>query len=434
MMVQAQVIRGHGDTGAPRRPLVAGVFGNFVEWYDFAIYGYLAVALSKNFFPGEGVGPILSTLAVFAVAFVFRPLGGLVLGSLGDKVGRRSILALVVVGSSVATTAIGLLPTFTQAGWIAPALLIVLRAAQGFAAGGEYAGASSFIFEYAPADRRGLVGGALALSTYAAFLVGSVVAFGIGGALSDQAMLSWGWRIPFLVAAPLGLVGLYLRLKVDETPEFREVLKESAVERAPLRQALASQRRKIILLLGFLATNAVGPYLLITYVPTYLKTDMGFSDGQSLAALSGALVLICALLPAFGALSDRIGRKPVMLTSTILYVVAPLPAFLLLGIPSSVAAFGGMALLVIGQAASISVTAVVLSEMFPTNVRYSSGSFSYNIASMIFGGTSPLIAAALVAATGTPLAPAVYVMVVAAVSTVFVLFLPETHSAKRQDR
>lgn len=427
----AQLSEVDGMARSRRRPLIAGVIGNFVEWYDFAIYGYLTVALSKNFFPGEGIGPILSTFAVFAVAFLFRPIGGLVLGSLGDKIGRRSALAGVVLTISIATTLVGVLPTYAQIGWLAPVLLLALRCVQGFAAGGEYGGASSFLYEYAPRHRRGLFGGLLGFSTYLSFLAGSVFAFGLGSALSEQAMTSWGWRIPFLAAAPIGLVGLYLRMRIDDTPEFREVRRAGAVEHAPLRRSIASQWRKIVLLLGFLISNAVGPYLLITYVPTYLKTSVGLTDRQSLVAQCGALALICVLLPLCGALSDRVGRKPLMLTSTLLYLITPLPAFLLFRIPSVATAFTGMALIVLAQAASVAITAVVISEMFPTKVRYSSASVSYNVAYMLFGGTAPLVATWLVAVTGTALAPAFYVMAIAVVSTVFVFLLPETLRTKR---
>lgn len=421
-----------GTRPSARRPLAAGIIGNFVEWYDFGIYGYLAVAISRNFFPGHGVGPLLATFAVFGVAFVFRPLGGLVLGSLGDKVGRRSVLAGVVLTISVATALVGILPTYDQIGWLAPVLLVVLRSIQGFAAGGEYGGASSFVFEYAPVERRGLLGGILGMSTYMAFLAGSVFAFAVGAILSEEAMMSWGWRLPFLAAVPIGLVGLYLRMRVEETPEFRAARQDKAVEDAPLRASLRGQRRRIVVLFGFLISNAVGPYLLITYIPNYLQSAGLLTSERALLATSLALVLVCVLLPASGWLSDRVGRKPLMAASTILSIVTPLPAFYLFQTPTITSALAGMALIAVGQAASVAITAVVISEMFPTKVRYSSASLTYNLAYMLFGGTVPLIATWLVSSTGSPFAPAVYVMAIGAVSTVFVVFLPETAPPRRR--
>lgn len=423
------------DQGISRfRPLAAGVIGNFVEWYDFGIYGYLSIALSKNFFPGHGMGPLLATFGVFGVAFVFRPLGGLIFGSLGDKLGRRSILAGIVLMISISTALIGVLPTYAQIGWLAPVLLIVLRSVQGFAAGGEYGGASSFVFEYAPLHRRGIFGGVLALSTYLSYLTGSLFVFGLGATLSEQAMTSWGWRLPFLAAAPLGLVGLYLRMRVEETPEFREVRSEAEVEKAPLRASFSGQRRRIVVLFGFLISNAVGPYLLTTYIPTFLKGSGGLNSAQVFIALSAVLVMMCLLLPVGGWLSDRVGRKPIMAASTILFVLTPLPAFLLFQTPSVAAAFGGMALIAIGQVASTGIAAVVISELFPTTVRYSSASITYNLAYMLFGGTAPLIATWLVTLTGSSLAPALYLMTIAAISTVFVGLLPETSPTSRRYR
>lgn len=425
------------DPKGYRRPMAAGVIGNFVEWYDFGIYGYLAFALAANFFPGKGTGPLLSTFAVFGIAFLFRPLGGLIIGPIGDRVGRKATLAVIVLTISVATALIGILPTYDQIGWWAPIALVVLRSVQGLAAGGEYGGASSFVFEYAPKEHRGFLGGFLGVSTYFAFLVGSLFAFGLRTGLSEEAMLEWGWRIPFLAALPIGIVGLYLRSRVEESPEFRAVQRQGAVRTNPLRASLSEQRGLIFLLTGFLASNAVGPYLLITYIPTFLGRKEGLKPVQVLIATATTLFVICLLLPVAGHLSDRLGRKPIMLASTILYVLTPLPAFLLFGTSDTLLTLVGMLLIGVAQVASIAVTAVVIAEIFPTALRYSSASISYNVAYAIFGGTAPLVATWLVAASGSNLAPAYYVMVIAGLSTLFVLKLPETaprHLATKKDK
>jgi MHS family proline/betaine transporter-like MFS transporter len=414
------------DGTSLKKPLMAGLIGNFIEWYDFGIYGYLAVYLAANFFTGEGLVPLLATFATFAVAFLFRPLGGLFFGSLGDRYGRKLALTLVVLGISVATLGIGLLPTQAQIGALAPVLLLVCRSIQGFCAGGEYAGASSFLFEYAPKHRRGLFGGFLGMSTYAAFLAGAAFSYALSSNLSAEDMHSWGWRIPFLLGAPLGLVGLYIRLRIEETPAFTKVEEAHEKVERPLRTALRENWVRIVILTGFLFSNAVGPYLLITYIPSYLTKSIGLTPAHSLETQSWALVIMLILLPIFGRLSDTIGRKPIMLTSALLYIATPLPAFLLFGTGGTTEAFFGQVLIVVAQAASIAITAVVLCEMFPTKVRYTCAAVSYNTAYMLFGGTAPLVATYLVEVTGDKLSPAYYVMIVAAISAVFVTRLPET--------
>ncbi|QIZ36528.1 MFS transporter [Saccharopolyspora sp. ASAGF58] len=412
---------------APLRTLAAGMIGNFVEWYDFGVYGFLALPLAHNFFPGDGAGPLLATFAVFGVAFFFRPLGGLILGPLGDRIGRRTTLAWVVLTISAATMILGLLPTYHQVGWLAPILLVLLRCAQGFAAGGEYGGATSFIFEFSPRRRRGYYGGLLGLSTYLAFFVGTVIAFGLSAAIGGDAMNDWGWRIPFLLAAPIGLIGLYLRLRVADTPDFARAKNDESLESSPLRTTLRTHGKRILLLFGFLTSNAVGPYLLITYLPAYLRTTVGIvNEGGLLLAQASALLLACILMPLFGRLSDAVGRRPIMLTSTVLYATTSIPAFLLFETRNIAGVALGLALIAVGQAASVAITAVVIAEMFPTTVRYSAASVSYNLAYLVFGGTAPLVATWLVASSGWSIAPAAYMTCIAVAASIFVLTLPET--------
>lgn len=415
------------------RHMVAGGVGNFVEWYDFGIYGFLSFALAKNFFTGDGVGPMLATFAVFGVSFVCRPIGAVVFGHLGDRIGRKGVLSIVVLTIAIATGLVAFLPTYEQVGWLAPFLLVLLRCVQGFAAGGEYGGASSFVFEHAPKHLRGMFGGILGVSTYLAYLAGASLAFGLSAGLSEEAMMAWGWRIPFFIAIPLGIIGLYIRTHVQDTPEFEEIRDETP---PTLQQTVSAQWKNILLLFGFIISNAVGPYLLVTYIPTYLKTSGRLTDGETLIAQAAALILVCILLPVFGWLSDRVGRRAVMVVSTIMYVVVPVPAFTLIQSSEGFAVFIGLALLAIAQAASTSVTAVLICELFPTAMRVGSSSIAYNLAYALFGGTAPFIATWLVAQTGVDIAPAFYVIAVAAASTIFVFLLPETspkHGRRKSD-
>lgn len=417
------------DDGKPiRKQFTAGIIGNIVEWYDFGIYGYLSIYLAANFFKGDGAIPILATFATFAVGFVFRPLGGLFFGSFGDRHGRSKTLAIVVIGISAATLGIGLLPTVAQVGWLAPVLLVGLRSIQGFCAGGEYAGASSFLYEYAPTRRRGLFGGFLGASIYVAFIIGSLLSWTLAANLSEADMNSWGWRIPFLLAGPLGIVGFLIRRQIEDTPEFHKISSGDEIQDRPIRSALSNNRSMIILLTGFLFSNAVGPYLLITYVPAYLTRSAGFSASAVLRYSTIVVILMIVLLPIVGAISDRIGRKPVMLASTVLYVLVPIPAFSLIGAGDPTGVIVGQALLAVAQSASTGIAAVVISEIFPIRVRYTGASISYNTAYVIFGGTAPFVATYLVDVTGNILMPAYYVGIVALISTLFVLKLPETYS------
>lgn len=423
-----------GDDGrSVRKPFAAGVIGNVVEWYDFGIYGYLSIYLAANFFKGDGAIPILAIFATFAVGFVFRPLGGLFFGSFGDRHGRKNALAIVVIGISAATLGIGLLPTVAQIGWLAPVLLVAFRSIQGFCAGGEYAGASSFLYEYAPRRHRGLFGGFLGVSTYVAFLIGSLLSWALAANLSQADMNDWGWRIPFLLAGPLGIVGFLIRYRIEDTPKFHEISSGEEIQDRPVRFALSKNRLMIVLLTGFLFSNAVGPYLLITYVPAYLTRSVGFSASEALRFSTMVVILMIVLLPIVGAISDRVGRKPVMLASTILYVLVPIPAFSLISAGDPTGVIVGQALLAVAQSVSTGIAAVVISEIFPVRVRYTGASISYNTAYVIFGGTAPFVATYLVDITGNVLMPAYYVVVIALISTLFALKLPETHTRNRAD-
>jgi MFS transporter, MHS family, proline/betaine transporter len=410
-----------------RRAVVGASIGNMVEWFDFAVYGYLATYIAANFFPeGNPTANLLSTFAIFAAAFFVRPLGGLFFGPLGDKIGRQRVLATVIILMSVATFAIGLLPGYAAIGIWAPILLVAARLLQGFSAGGEFGGGATFLAEYSEDDRRGLTVSWLEFSTLIGFILGSGVVLVLNTSLGEETMTAWGWRIPFLIAGPLGIVGLYIRLRLEDTPEFRALESTGEVAQSPLREAIVENWRQILQVGGLVIIQNVGFYIVLVYMQTYITEQLEYSSTS--ASLSTVLTLLVAmiLIPPLGALSDRVGRKPLLMASCIGFAVLTYPLFLLLNAGSLVAAILAHIALGILQALFISTSVAALTELFPTRVRYGGFSIGYNISVAIFGGSAPFLATWLISATGNPLSPAFYVIFGAVATLLTILTIPET--------
>ena len=410
-----------------RKVIVAAAIGNFVEWFDFAIYGFLATTIAQQFFPsGNASAALLKTFAVFAVAFAFRPLGGIFFGMLGDRIGRKRTLAMTILLMAGATTLIGVLPTYAVIGVLAPILLTLIRCAQGFSAGGEYAGACAFLMEHAPRDKRAWYGSFLPVSTFSAFAAAAVVAYGLEASLSAQTMADWGWRVPFLIAAPLGLVGLYMRSKLDETPAFKAVAQEHAVAHSPLKETLRNHGAAICCLGAFVSLTALSFYMFTTYFATYLQVVGGLSRATALLVSLIALIFAAAICPLAGLYSDRVGRRATVFTACALLIVAVYPSFLMASSGAFVASVIGVMLLATGAVLCGVVTAALLSETFPTRTRYTASAITYNMAYTLFGGTAPLVATWLITTTGSNLSPAFYLMAVALLALAGGMALPET--------
>ena len=410
-----------------RRVISGASIGNAVEWYDFAIYGFLATSIAANFFPaGNDTAALLKTFAIFAAAFVMRPLGGLVFGPLGDRVGRQRVLAVVILLMSGSTLAMGLLPTYQAIGVGAPTLLLFFRCLQGFSAGGEYGGGACYLAEYASDSRRGLIVTFIAWSGVVGFLLGSVTVTLLQTALGDAAMQSYGWRIPFLIAGPLGLVGLYIRLRLADTPAFEALTETDEVARSPLREAVQTAWRPILQVIGVMIIFNVGYYVVFTYLPTYFSTTLKFSKTTAFVSISVACLVAIVLILPLAALSDRIGRRPLLLAGTTAFAVLGYPLFLLLNSGSVAAAIAGHAALAAIESVYISVAVSASVELFATRVRYSGFSVGYNVCVAAFGGTTPYMVAWLTGSTGNNLAPAFYVIGAAVISFVTVLTLRET--------
>lgn len=416
------------DPSMLKRAAAGSFIGNFVEWFDYAAYGYLATVIASVFFPSQDkTTALMSTFAVFAISFFIRPLGGIMWGHIGDRVGRRDALSLSILIMSASTFVIAFLPGYDSVGIWAPVALLLVRVVQGFSASGEYAGASAFIAEYAPPHKRGFYTSLVPASTAAGLLFGSLLVAGLHAWLSTEQLHDWGWRLPFLLAAPFGLVGRYIRSNLEDTPAFRamEASTTHVHEAAPIRQLLGRYRRAMLVSLGVACLNAVGFYVLLSYMPTYLSTEHGLSESKSFLAATIALVTYIGFIFVVGRVSDSIGRKAMLMLASVLFIGASVPLFGLIGR----ADYATLVLVQVAFGALLAMNdgtlACFLAELFPTRVRYSGFAFSFNLANTLFGGTAPFMCTWLIKQTGNPLAPAWYLVLAATVALLALFFARE---------
>ncbi|SDS84890.1 MFS transporter [Pseudomonas oryzae] len=414
-----------------RRAATASFMGNFVEWFDYAAYGYLAAVIAVVFFPAaDKTTGLLATFAVFAISFIVRPVGGIIWGHIGDRYGRRNALSLSILIMSGSTFCIALLPTYAQVGMLAPLLLLLIRLVQGFSASGEYAGAAAFLAEYAPDRKRGFYTCLVPASTAAGLLFGSLFAAGLYSQLDSEQLHSWGWRLPFLLAAPLGLIGRYIRLHLEDTPKFREM--EKALEKkegshkAPIGELLGVHRKRVLVAIGVTCLNAVAFYLILSYMPTYLSTEMGMSETDSFLASTVSLATYIGFIFLMGMLSDRFGRKTMLIAASLLFLAITVPLFTAL--QGQTFAFILLIQIAFGLMLAMNdgTLPCFLAEVFPTRVRYTGFAFSFNTANALFGGTAPFIATWLISQTGDKMAPAWMLVGAAGVALLAMLCIRET--------
>lgn len=409
---------------ARKKAITAGGIGNFVEWFDFGLYAQFATIIGSQFFPSnDPTASLLASFAAFAVGFLARPIGGIIFGAIGDRTGRRAALSAAVLLMSAATVAIGLTPNYETIGLLAPVLLVAWRILQGASAGGEYAGSSSFVIEYAPPKKRALFGSVNPISVGLGTASGALVGLIVTSSMDATVLESWGWRIPFLVAGPIGLIGLYLRLRIQETPEFQAVKDSAAAAKhPPLVRAFRDAKGPMLILFCWAVMNAVGFYLLSGYMVAYNTETLGLERAEALTAYIISLVVFAASCFISGAIADRIGRRNVALIGALFLGISAIPAFHIMGSGGVVAAATGQSIYAIGAGIVSLVTPMLMVEAFPAEIRYTASAFAYNMAYAVLGGTAPLVATWIIAQTGSPIAPAYYVVIVAALGLVIALF------------
>lgn len=416
-------------SASPARPMqvrvvFASILGNALEWYDFTVYAFLATIISKHFFPNSTpTVALLSTFAVFGVGFVARPVGGMLIGMYGDRKGRKPALLLTIGLMALGTSMIGVLPTYQSIGVWASVLLVVARALQGFSAGGEWGSSASYLVEWAPVHRRGLFGSFHPGSIFLGQVVGTSVAALLNTMLDPKDMMDWGWRVPFLLGALIGPLGMLARKKVDETPVFAraaEVAEQKGdTTRLPWQTMLFAS--------AFVAVQSVAIYIYLSYFPTFLQRNLGWSPSESLWSTAISTVATGIAVVSSGAISDRVGRKPVLLTACLLLLVGSYPlVWLMLNGASHGAAMAIQAVLSASCGLFIGSMAASLVEMFPTRRRLTGLSTSYNLSSMVFGGFAPFIATWLIAQTQQPISVTYYVIFGAVVSLPAVIMFKET--------
>jgi MHS family proline/betaine transporter-like MFS transporter len=415
-----------------RRSIAGTAIGNFMEWYDFGLYGFLATTIAQVFFPADSSSTVglIATFGTLAAAFAVRPFGGLVFGWLGDRIGRKRVLVMTVTLMAIGTTVTGLLPSYETIGIWAPVLLITTRVLQGFSTGGEYVSAMTYISEHAPDRSRGGLAGFLPLGTLSGYVVGAGVVTVLQTQLPIGDMLSWGWRAPFLMGIPLAGVALYMRLRIGESPAYQEMAESP--EEPPsggsqqFEQTIVRQRKALLIVMGLVLAENVTNYMLTGYMPTYFKQVGGIGGGSGLLMIVLVLVMMLFAVVPVAKLSDRVGRKPVMWAGCGLLVAGSIPAFLLIR-------HGGdypirlVGVLLIGAMLLCfnSTSPSTLPALFPTNVRNFAVAIGFNVSVSMFGGTTPLIAETLVSGTGNVMVPAYILIAAGLAGAVAVWFAPE---------
>ena len=405
-----------------RRVIIAGMIGNGLEWYDFALYGYFAPIIGKLFFPGsDPFVQLINTYGIFAAGFLMRPVGGVFFGLIGDRFGRKAALTLSLVMMAVPTACIGLLPTYSSIGIWAPILLALVRMMQGLALAGQFTGSITFIVEHAPSNKRGAAGGATILSLCAGMLMGSGAATLMAELLTAEQLTQWGWRIPFLLGVVIGLVGFYIRGHTEESPHYQKAKAEGTLSQTPVRETFAHHKGKLLRGIGFYLSVTVPFYIITVFLNGFLSGVLGHPPKDALLISTISMALLMVLVQPTAALTDVWGRKRVLMATTVAYFIFAYPLFMLLVQPGFWPAFAAQISLTVIMSFYIGAAPTVFVELFPTSVRYTGMSISYNICAALFGGTAPMVSTYLIKSTGMNTSVAFYIMLCAALS--FIAFI-----------
>lgn len=418
-----------------KKAITAAAFGNAMEWFDFGVYGFVAYALGKVFFPGADPGvQMIAALGTFSVPFIIRPIGGLVFGALGDKLGRQKILAITIIIMSVSTFCIGLIPSYESIGIWAPILLLLAKMAQGFSVGGEYTGAAIFVAEYSPDKKRGFMGSWLDFGSISGFVMGAGLVVLISTIIGEEQFLDWGWRLPFFLALPMGVIGLYLRNALEETPAFQQHIDKmekgdrEALEsgpKIPFKEIATKHWKSLLTCIGLVIVTNVTYYMLLTYMPSYLSHNLHYSEDHGVLIIIAIMIGMLFIQPLIGLMSDKIGRKPFVIFGSIALFVLAIPSFMLITSDVIGLIFVGLLILAFALNCFTGVMASTLPALFPTHIRYSALASAFNI-SIIVAGMTPTAAAWLVESTNNLYMPAYYLMIIAVVGLITGIFMVET--------
>jgi len=418
----------HTVTPHAKRALIAGMIGNVLEWYDFGIYGYLAPIIATEFFPKDDkIAALLATYGVFAAGFIMRPVGGILFGHFGDKFGRKNALVLSIVLMAIPTVSMGLLPTYAQIGLWAPALLTIMRLLQGLSLGGEYTGSVSYLIEHAPQSKRGLFGSWATFAGIGGILLGSAVGALLTNVLPETDVFDWGWRLPFLGGIFIAAIGGYMRRGLDESEMFKNLKIEGKITNHPLREALTVYNSSLLKSVGITAALTSTFYIAFMHIYLYMNTKIKMSLNDALTGNTIGMIILVALIPAAGILSDRIGRKKVLFLGTGGIFLFSIPLFMHLQSGQLSDMIIVITAFAFFEAALLGTVATTLVEIFPARIRFTAVSLGYNLAIAIFGGSAPFLSELLMKETGNHLMPAFYLMVCSGLSFLTIFFIPETY-------
>ncbi|MFD1707889.1 MFS transporter [Siminovitchia sediminis] len=420
------------DTDVAKKTVVATALGNAMEWFDFGIYSYLVVIIGSVFYSGiSESAQLVFSFGTFAVAFLVRPIGGMFFGMLGDRLGRKRILAVTLIMMAVATFSIGLIPSYESIGITAPILLLCARLVQGFSTGGEYAGAMTFIAESTPDKKRGFMASGLEVGTLAGYIAGAGLVTALTYALGTETMYDWGWRVPFLIAGPIGIIGLYLRNHLEESPAFAAMEEKSdEMGRKPhvsMKELFLFHRKSLLLCLVLVFFYNVIDYTVLTYMPSHLTAVLGYGETKGLLLILIVMFIMIPIVLAMGYFADRVGNKQIIQGSLIGVIFLSIPSFLLIGSGNNWLVFFGLMILGALLASIKGTMTSLLPALFFTEVRYGGLAIAYNISASIFGGTAPLLISWLISMTANHLIPAYYLIFASVIGIVVVtLFLKNT--------
>lgn len=401
-----------------RKVIVAGMIGNALEWYDYALYAQFVHIISKHFLPDSEIRDIIA-FAIFASGFFVRPIGAVIFGNIGDKLGRRFALMLGILTMAIPTAAIGMLPSYDQIGIAAPILLVIIRLIQGFSLGGEFSGCITYMVEHSPKNRRGLVGSASFISMCLGMLLGAATASTMAYFMSEENLVSWGWRLPFIAGLFVGLIGIYIRMNLTESPIYQEAKARKATSSRPVYEILTQYYGSLFVAIAIYITVTAPFYTATVFVESFLK-NLGYSSFIAFFASTIILMTMIAVLPLSAILSDYIGRRKVLILGAWGIALSAYPTFWALGQMDDFLALIASFIFSAIVAFYMGPVPTVLVESFPTRLRFTGVALSYNVSAAIFGGTAPMVGAMFVKFTGDSYAMGYYLTILA-IFTIFVL-------------